>query len=118
MPSRAKGDPAYPVTPDWCARVRERLQQMGKTQEWLADRCGCSPAAISDLIKCKRIQSKLVPGVHAALGWDAPAPPVAGEDANPLITRLVDVAHHLDEPMLSALVEFASNLARNRKSDS
>lgn len=82
----------HPVTPEWRAQVVARLRELGRSQEWLAEQCGCSAPAISDIIKGKRGSSRYVPQIHRALGWDPPAP-ITPRSKSPIVAELVAKAN-------------------------
>jgi len=68
---------AYPISDEWRARVKIRLEELEMSQAELARRVGCTPAAITNVLRDNK-QSSLVPKIHRVLGWDdAPLPETA-----------------------------------------
>lgn len=57
-----------PVTPEWKQSLLEALDDLGKDKKWLADEIGCSPSAITTLLKAKTKNSRLVIPICDALG--------------------------------------------------
>lgn len=72
MPKQKPG-PAWPVTAAWKAAVEDELTRRGWGRIDLAERVDATGPAISILLGQKTKQSRLVPAVHAALGWPTPA---------------------------------------------
>ncbi len=68
---------AYPITDEWRAKVRARLDELKMSQAELARRVGCTPAAITNVLRDNK-QTSLLPKIHRVLGWDdAPLPETA-----------------------------------------
>ncbi|MDD5279530.1 XRE family transcriptional regulator [Acidithiobacillus sp.] len=49
-------------------RINERLRELGKKQEWLADESGCAQNTISKLVTGKSEKSRFIPQIAKALG--------------------------------------------------
>ncbi len=49
-------------------RIRDRLQDMKRSQEWLAQEVGCSQTAISKLLRGQSERSKFLPDIAKVLG--------------------------------------------------
>jgi transcriptional regulator with XRE-family HTH domain len=77
---------AYPIDQEWRRRVRERLTEMGITQNELGRRARVSKAALSDALSNDSKQSTCVPAIHRALGWPPPQPLVLSPDVQELLT--------------------------------
>lgn len=82
--------PDWPIDKDWKEAVLDEMKARGWTQAEMARHVGVTPASISYLLSpTKTWQSKLVPAVHAALGWPPPMTTVSvGEDDLADIRRL------------------------------
>lgn len=82
----------YPVTKEWCERVRDALDLMPRgaytrLAEYLGDKVAEPPSTghLSDVLKGKYQTSDLVEPIHQFLGWSPPLPPTASLDAGELI---------------------------------
>lgn len=85
VPSKAAPLP-YPVTREWCERVREALEAKGRgSQSRLAEFLGVSTSRLAETLQCKYETSDLVAPIHEFFGWVPPLPPTASLDAGVLI---------------------------------
>lgn len=82
----------YPVTKDWCERVRDTLDLMPRgtytrLAEFLRTKMGTKIATghLSDVLNGKYQTSDLVEPIHEFLGWSAPIPPTAALDAGEIV---------------------------------
>lgn len=82
----------YPVTKDWCSRVRDTLDMMPRgaytrLSEYLRKRLDhkVTSGHLSDVLNGKYQTSDLVGPIHEFLGWSPPLPPTASLDAGELV---------------------------------
>jgi hypothetical protein len=76
----------YPVTKEWCERVREALDARGRgTQARLAEHLKVSTGMLAEVLKGKYQTSDLVQPIHEFFGWAPPLPPTASLDAGELV---------------------------------
>jgi transcriptional regulator with XRE-family HTH domain len=71
MPPR-KGQPAYAISDDWQDRVRDRIAEMGISQNELARRAHISKSALSEALMSGAVETTVMPEIHKALGWPMP----------------------------------------------
>lgn len=95
--------PRYPTDAEWKDAVRRRLAELGMTQKQLADKVGCVPSAIAQMLAVEAKESSLKPLVHQALGWPAPSSgpaPDGGAPAGlPLASSDISELTHLWDAM-------------------
>ncbi len=108
------------VTPDWIAKVRDRMEEMRIDQAdlWrlLLEIVKTTESAVSNLLAGKVGTSKLVAPVHTVLGWPKPATPEDSVDEDgpqedpekAAIDRAYEV---MDEKGHKALAAMAKELA-------
>lgn len=65
----------YPISDIWRAKVQARLTEMGMSRAELAKIVGCSAPTITTILSGSQDSSDLVPKIHKALQWPAPANP-------------------------------------------
>lgn len=83
----------YPVTGEWCDRVREALITTAKRADLperggmskLREYLGVSSGHLSDVLGGKYKTSPLVVPIHQFFGWEPPLPPTASLDAGELV---------------------------------
>ncbi len=96
---------AYHVDDLWRSRVRERLDELKKTQSWLAQESGCHRSMISELLSGKRHASTDLPGIHKALKWPPPLGPLLSKDDEEVVFMARALGHEqrarLKERMLA-----------------
>ncbi len=69
--SRPRG-PFYAVDSVWKSDIRALMERKQISQAELARRIGAVPGSLILLFKPETIQSRLVPGIHKALGLEPP----------------------------------------------
>ena len=94
---------AYPITPQWRARVAERIEQLGISQNELARRAKVSKAALSEALNPASKQSTCVPAIHKALGWPPPQQLILAPD----VLELISLYEAMPEHARGALIERA-----------
>ena len=104
--------PAYPVTAAWRRLVLRRLEELGWSQAELARRIGCAAPTITNVMRDSS-QSRLVPAIHKALGWDAPALPAdaAGDPSSNRVAELVEIYENLPEDIRALALDQVRALA-------
>ena len=75
----------YPVTADWCDRVRVALKARGAMAK-LSVHLKLPRSQLSELLAGAYATSDLVGPIHAYLGWPEPLPPTAILDAGDTFT--------------------------------
>jgi hypothetical protein len=114
VPQRKLG-PAYPVTPEWRERVLSRIAELGRNQSWLAREVGCAPATITNILR-DNVQSRLVPDIHRALGWEPPGLPEDSSDgADPDRDKLLQLYDVMNDAQRSLILRLASELAPDKE---
>jgi hypothetical protein len=84
---------SYPVTGDWCARVKEALIATAKkaglpgrgAMSKLREHLDVSSGHLSDVLSGKYKTSPLVGPIHEFFGWELPLPPTASLDAGEIV---------------------------------
>lgn len=105
--------PAYPISPQWRARVLGEMTHLKISQNELARRAKISKAAMSEALDAESVQTTVMPAIHKALGW--PVPPV---DFSPDSIEILAMYDSLDERGKGALMErlrIERELMRRRK---
>jgi hypothetical protein len=89
--------PAYPITPEWQGRVRDRIDAMidakeVESQNEVARNAGIAQSSLSGALKKGAVQSTVMREIHKALGWPPPlmCPPV-------YVLQLVEYFQRLSE---------------------
>lgn len=102
---------AYPITNEWKQLVKDRLKEMGISQNELGRRAKISKAAMSQTFAEKSVQSTVAPQIHAALGWPPPllCPPL-------YVLQLVAAFESLPERMQGEWLERLRNAVADAKS--
>jgi hypothetical protein len=75
----------FPVTSDWCERVRASLRGRGAMAK-LADHVKLSRSQLSELLAGRYDTSDMVAPIHAYLGWPPPLSPTQALDAGDAVT--------------------------------
>lgn len=70
----------YPIDSDWKRQVRERMLELGISQNELARRAKISKTSLSQALNTESLQTAYLPEIHKALGWRVP-PLVLSQDA-------------------------------------
>ena len=95
----------YPVTPEWCGRVRDALTTKGRgSQSRLAEFLKVSTSKLAETLDGKYQTSDLVEPIHKFFGWEAPLPPTASLDAGEIIhttARLTQAQRDLIEEAIA-----------------
>lgn len=96
----------YPITKEWCERVRQALEAKGRgAMSRLCDELGIPTPTLSELLTGAPETSPHVEAIHAYLGWSPPLPPTAALDAGETVNgymrmsadekRLMDAAYEV-----------------------
>ena len=78
------------------ALIRQKLEEMGKSQSWLARQVGCSQPTITAVVAGEQQSSKKLPRIAAVLGVSvADLDPEYGSILPPAILERPQVAHRV-----------------------
>lgn len=105
---------AYPITRQWQEAIRARLEEMGWSQQDLANAVGCTQPAIAWVLRPQAKQSSLVPKIHKALGLVKAVPP-ATENVDPVRAELADLLEQLTDEELAHIVSTVRLITRSKK---
>jgi transcriptional regulator with XRE-family HTH domain len=97
---------AYPFDQAWVDRLLARLKEKGWTKADLAREVGAGRSVVWNIVNLKVRQSPYIPDIHMAVGWTPPAPLVADEDTE----EIVSVWNQLNEHSRGRLLERAKSL--------
>lgn len=76
----------YPIDTDWKARVKNRMSELGITQNELSRRAKISKTSLSQALSDASLQAAFLPEIHKALGWLVP-PLVFSQDALEMLAQ-------------------------------
>lgn len=79
-----KGGTSYVVDDAWRKRVETRLGEKKWNRADLARESKVGKSTITDLLNGRTNECVGLPGIHKALGWDPPLPPILSNDASEL----------------------------------
>lgn len=98
------------VSAEWKHQALEAMKAESISRAELARRVGVSDAAITQLFSTRTKQSRLVPAIHAVLGW---TPPVqSGGEIDSELAELIDLWGRMDDKARKAILGTAGVLAK------
>ena len=108
--------PEYPVTQAWRDLLEEKIKELDISQAELARRIGRTPAAITNVLHDNR-SSKLIPKIHAAVGWPRPPLPedVVPTKKNRFVTVLTAIGRELPEEILESTIAQLKAILESKK---
>ncbi len=90
--------PAYPITPEWKARVRAAIDDLINSGEFKSDAefaksAGFARSTLSETLSKGSVQSTIMPQIHKALKWPEPlkSPPNQVLELVHAFTKLPDL---------------------------
>lgn len=84
--SRKSGQ-SYPINDNWRAMIQRKLDARDVTRAELANRVGCSPSVITQLLNGDSDESPLVPRIHLVLDLSPPHMAVLDEPSQTMLEK-------------------------------